>query len=140
MKDSLLTAGVFVTLIFTAIGVYNKCSCWSTWFPDHDQRYLSFPQEQFVFDIIRTRLEIEFPAVVGGCLSIELLIFFAVALRFRLGHRVLKQQDIDDILEEQPLYKRLLRRFRSGFKQVSTEEDHGQELREEAGRQENEPV
>ena len=97
-KDLLLTVGATVTLTYSAIGVFNNCDCWSKWLPDYRQRYISFPQEQIVFDDIKRRLSGEFAAVIAGALLIELMIFGIVKLVFRSGHRVLKQRDIDSLL------------------------------------------
>lgn len=88
-------------LTYTSVGIFNNCNCWTKWFPDHagSQRYLSFPQEQLVFDTIKRRLNYEFAIVTTVALGIELLIFFLVWVYFRRGHRVLKQRDMEDFLK-----------------------------------------
>lgn len=98
IKDLILTIGAITMLTFTSVGIFNNCNCWTKWFPDHagNQRYLSFPQEQLVFDTIKRRLNREFAIVTTVALGIELLTFFLVWLYFRRGHGVLKQRDIED--------------------------------------------
>lgn len=99
-KDFLLTSGAIIALTSSAIGVFNSCNCWTKWFPDHSggQRYLSFPEEQFVFDNIRRRLKYEFAIVTTVALGLELFIFVLVRLYFRRGSAVLLQRDLEAIL------------------------------------------
>lgn len=102
VKDLCLTAGAITMLTFTSVGIFNNCNCWTKWFPDHagSQRYLSFPEEQLVFDTIKRRLKYEFAIVTTVALGIELVIFFLVWVYFRRGHRVLKQRDMEDFLKQ----------------------------------------
>ena len=85
IKDLILTVGAITMLTYTALGIFNNCNCWTKWFPDHagNQRYLSFPQEQLVFDTIKRRLSREFAIITTVALGIELLTFFLVWLYFR---------------------------------------------------------
>lgn len=100
VKDFLLTSGAIIALTCSAIGVFNSCNCWTKWFPDHSggQRYLSFPEEQLVFDNIRRRLKYEFAIVTTVALGLELLIFVLVWLYFRHGSAVLSQRDLEAIV------------------------------------------
>lgn len=99
VKDFLLTSGAIIALTCSAIGVFNSCNCWTKWFPDESggQRYLSFPEEQFVFDNIRRRLKYEFAIVTTVALGLELFIFVLVWLYFRHGSAVLSQRDLEAI-------------------------------------------
>lgn len=100
-KDFVLTSGAIIALTCSAIGVFNSCNCWTKWFPDHSggQRYLSFPEEQFVFDNIRRRLTYEFAIVTTVALGLELFIFVLVLLYFRRGSAVLSQRDLEATLK-----------------------------------------
>lgn len=102
-KDFLLTSGAIIALTCSAIGVFNSCNCWTKWFPDHSsgQRYLSFPEEQLVFDDIRRRLKYEFAIVTTVALGLELFIFVLVRLYFRRGSAVLSQRDLETIFMSQ---------------------------------------
>lgn len=100
VKDFLLTSGAIIALTCSAIGVFNSCNCWTKWFPDQSggQRYLSFPEEQLVFDDIRRRLRYEFAIVTTVALGLELFIFVLVWLYFRHGSAVLSQRDLETML------------------------------------------
>lgn len=78
----------------------------------HFERYLSFPQEQFVFDKVKSRLRFDFPIAVGLCLLLEVVTFVGVVVHFRTGHRVLKQRDLDAVLEPKAGYEILRIRFK----------------------------
>jgi len=93
-------AGGIIVMTFVSIGLFNDCSCWSQWGTDHGDRYISFPQEQYVFDVIRYRLIWEFSSLVGGALALEAVLFIIVAIYFRKGYRVLRQDDIDKEIAE----------------------------------------
>ena len=93
--DFALVSGGIVVMTFVSVGLFNDCSCWSQWLTDHNDRYLSFPQEQYVFDTIRYRLRWEFSFVVGGALGLEAILFVFVAVYFWKGYRVLRQDDMD---------------------------------------------
>lgn len=98
-KDFLLTSGAIIALTFSSIGVFNSCNCWTKWFPGKSggKRYLSFPDEPFVFDTIRRRLKYEFAIVTTVALGLELSIFVLVRLYFRRGSAVLSQRDLEAI-------------------------------------------
>ena len=98
--DFALVAGGIVVMTFVSIGLFNDCSCWSQWGTDHNNRYISFPQEQYVFDTIRHRLIWEFSFIVGGALLLEAILFIFVAVYFWKGYRVLRQDDIDKEITE----------------------------------------
>lgn len=125
VKDLGLTAGAIVMLTFTSIGIFNNCNCWTKWFPDHagGLRYLSFPQEQLVFDTIKQRLQFEFAIVTTIALGIELLIFVMVWLYFQRGHRVLKQRDIEMIVSQADWRKKLWRNFKGHFARKEKKEE-----------------
>ena len=109
-KDILFTAGSWVMLTYTAIGVFNSCSCWSKFMREP---YISFPQEPFVFNLIRSRLANTFPLIVGGSLVLELSIFAIAHLVFSTAHRVLKQRDLEDAISadrSRHLLRRIFRR------------------------------
>ncbi|MCJ1398986.1 hypothetical protein MMC11_002188 [Xylographa trunciseda] len=99
--DFALVSGGIVVMTFVSIGLFNDCSCWSQWLTAHGDRYLSFPQEQYVFDTLRDRLTREFPIVVGGALALEAVLFVIMAVVFWKGYRVLRQDDIDTEIPEQ---------------------------------------
>ena len=116
VKDFLLTSGAVILLTFSALGILNSCNCWTKWWPFHSagKRYLSFPQEQFVFDTIKRKLSFDFAIATGIALGAELLIFFAVWVYFHHGYRVLSQRDIEDILSHenwQTRFKNCMRRI-----------------------------
>lgn len=111
VKDALLTAGTITMLAYTAVGVFNSCGCWSNWFPDFEKRYISFPQEPFVFHVIKHRLSTEYPAVIASALLIELIVFTIVTRLFHTGHQVLKQQDIDKVLASEGWWTKLKRKM-----------------------------
>lgn len=96
-KDFLFMSGIIVLLTFTALGIFNSCNCWTKWGPYLSQRYISFPQEQYVFDLIKRRLQTTFPAIVIFALLSQIFIFIAISIYFAEGHRVLKQRDIEDL-------------------------------------------
>ena len=98
--DFTLVAGSIIVMTFVSIGLFNDCACWSQWGTAHDDRYISFPQEQYVFDTIRHRLIWEFSFVVGGALGLEAILFIFVAVYFWKGYRVLRQDDIDKEIAE----------------------------------------
>ena len=93
--DFLLVAAGTIVITYVSKGLFNDCACWSQWGTDHDDRYISFPQEQYVFDTIRQRLIWEFSFVVGGALALEAILFIFVAIYFWKGYKVLRQDDID---------------------------------------------
>ncbi|MCJ1384674.1 hypothetical protein MMC17_007792 [Xylographa soralifera] len=99
--DFALVSGGIIVMTFVSIGLFNDCSCWSQWLTDHDDRYVSFPQEQYVFDTIRHRLIWEFSFVVGGALALEAVLFVIMAVVFWKGYRVLRQDDIDKEIPEE---------------------------------------
>lgn len=117
-KDFLLTSGAIIALTSSAIGVFNSCNCWTKWFPDNSggQRYLSFPEEQFVFDIIRRRLQYEFAIVTTVALGLELIIFILVWLYFRRGSAVLSQRDLEAIVMRGGWRKRFADAIRNLFR------------------------
>lgn len=129
VKDLGLTAGAIAMLTYTSIGIFNNCNCWTKWFPDHagSQRYLSFPQEQLVFDTIKRRLKYEFAIVTTVALGIELLIFVVVWLYFQRGHRVLKQRDIEMVVSQANWRKRLWKNFKSHFARKEKIKEEGSE-------------
>ena len=114
VKDLALTTGAITMLTYTSRGIFNSCNCWTKWYPDHSggQRYLSFPEEQYVFDTIKGRLQYEFWIVTVVAFGIELIIFFLVWLYFHRGHRVLKQRDIEAVLANEGRGKRMRKRVR----------------------------
>lgn len=113
-KDFIITVGMVATLTWTALGAFNKCECWSKW--PKSTGYISFLQDDYVFHIIRNRLNMEFPVIVGGALLFQIVLFVGVWFYFREGHRVLKQRDIDSVLHpEKSVRYRLWLRLRSFF-------------------------
>lgn len=99
VKDFLLASAAVVMLTVIACGRYTSCECWTRWLSWDHVQYLSFPQEQFMYDRIKHRLKWEFSAIVGGCFAFELIFFGYVAWIFRSGHRVLKQRDLDTVVD-----------------------------------------
>ena len=100
VKDIAFTFVAATTLTYTASGMFNSCDCWTKWWPTRSDRYLSFPQEQFVFDDIKGKLKGRFAYITVVALLLEIAIFAFVAFHFRDGHRLLKQRDIEDLLSE----------------------------------------
>ena len=98
VKDFIVMAGTVGVLTESALGMFNKCSCWSKWFPLQSTGYISFPQEQYIFDLIKSRLSTTFPIIVGCALGGQIVIFAIIAAYFRDGHRVLKQRNVDEVL------------------------------------------
>jgi hypothetical protein len=114
-KDLCLAVGAIVTLTYSAIGVFNSCSCWSKFLPDHAKRYISLPQEQFVFETIKRRMKGEFAYIIAGTLGIEFLIFLSLRFFFNTGHRVLMQRDMDKIVSLETWNTKLTQRFKRVF-------------------------
>ena len=117
-KDFLLTSGAIIALTSSAIGVFNSCICWTKWFPGQSggQRYLSFPEEQFVFDTIGRRLKYEFAIVTTVALGLELFIFVLVRLYFRRGTAVLSQRDLEAIVMKVSWRERFANGIRNLFR------------------------
>lgn len=115
-KDFLLTICALIALTSSAIGVFNSCNCWTQWFPGKSggQRYLSFPEEQFVFDTIRRRLKLEFASASTVALGLELFIFVLGRLYFRRGSTVLSQRDLEAIV----MRVSLRNRFADGIREL----------------------
>lgn len=99
VKDTLFVMSTVVVLTGSATGIFNSCGCWSKWFPRGETRYISFPQEDYIFTMIKNRLSWTFPIIVVGALASQVIIYIAVRFYFRKGHRVLKQRDIYKLLK-----------------------------------------
>lgn len=99
VKDLAIMVGTVTTLTYTALGVFNKCDCWSMWLPFNSVRYISFAQEPYVFQLIKYRLTYVFSSITLGAVLVQVIIFFVVMLWFWDGYTVLKQRDIDAVLE-----------------------------------------
>ena len=122
-KDFVLMSGTVTILTLSALGIFNKCECWCKW--PKSSGYISFLQDEDVFRLIKSRLETTFPTIVGCALLIEVVIFGFVWFHFRKGHRVLKQRDIDSVLESRnSIWNKLpsVRRNRRSIKRVTTVE------------------
>lgn len=96
-KDFILMAGTVGVLTESALGMFNKCLCWSKWFPLQSTGYISFPQEQYIFDLIKSQLSTTFPIIVSCALGGQIVIFAIIAAYFRDGYRVLKQRNVDEV-------------------------------------------
>ena len=99
VKDSFFFTATVLTLTGSATGIFNSCNCWSQWFPLGSTRYISFPQEDYIFRLIKHRLTWLFPVIVVLALASQVFIYAAVRWHFRRGHRVLEQRNIDEVLE-----------------------------------------
>lgn len=117
-KDFLLTSAAIIALTSSAVGVFNSCNCWTQWLPGKPggQRYLSFPEEQFVFDTIRGRLKYEFAIATTVALGLELFIFVLMRLYFRRGSAVLSQRDLEAIVMRVSWRKRFADGIRNLFR------------------------
>ena len=98
-KDSFFFTVTVLILTGSALGMFNSCNCWSRWFPLGSTGYISFPQEDYIFRLVKRRLSTIFVYIVVLALASQVLIYGAARYYFRKGHRVLKQRDIDEILE-----------------------------------------
>ena len=111
VKDCVSTCVIIVTLTWTATGAFNRCECWCKY--PTSSGFLSFPQDDFIFHIIKSRLQGLFPMIVSCSLLSQIAIFTWVWWHFREGLRVLKLRDVDSILEARNSYwNRFCRRFR----------------------------
>jgi hypothetical protein len=118
-KDFVLMAGTIVALTFTSLGVLNSCECWCKWrswsslWMGSSARYISFLQDDYIFQMIKGRLGSTFPGIVGLALGTQIVIFFSAWFHFRNGYRMLKQQDIDAVLNvlENSFWERMRRSF-----------------------------
>ena len=92
-KDIIFLGGTVTTLAFGAIGVYNKCTCWSKWLPT-STRYIYFLQDDHVFQLIKGRLRKEF--LIAMCAALFSQLFFVVVIwfSFRKAFHVLEQRDL----------------------------------------------
>ena len=97
VKDCVFTLAIIVTLTWSATGVFNRCECWCKY--PKSSGFLSFPQDDFIFQMIKSRLRKLFPMIVLGALFSQITIFAWVWWQSREGLRVLKLRDIDSILE-----------------------------------------
>ena len=111
VKDCLSTCVIIVTLTWSATGAFNSCECWCTY--PTSSGFLSFPQDEFIFQMIKSRLRELFPIIVTCALLSQVFIFAWVCWQFREGLRVLKLRDIDSVLEARNSYwNRLCRRLK----------------------------
>lgn len=106
------------TLTATAIGIFNKCECWCKW--PTSSGYISFLQDDFIFQLIKHRLELHFPIIIGCALSSQILMFVGFWIYFYEGHRVLKQRDMNSVLFQRSHWNQL----RSSFKQSIWDKAH----------------
>lgn len=116
MKDLLLCAGVVASFTLESIGIFNSCNCWTEWWSRGEPRYISFPQDQYVFDTLKRRMKIEFPATVASLLGFELLVFAILAAVLWDGHRVLKQRDLDAVLRPLEWYQKPIHNIEGYFR------------------------
>ena len=63
VKDFIIMVTTVVLLTFTALGIFNNCECWCKWPPSTG--YISFPQDDAVFSLIKHRLQTTYLAIVG---------------------------------------------------------------------------
>ena len=115
VKDIICFLVTIGGLTGTALGVFNNCECWSKW--PSSSGYISFLQDDLIFQGIKNRLRITFPIIIICTLSIETIIFMIVWMCFRKGLRVLKQRDIDSVLQSRDskwnnFWKSVFRYFR----------------------------
>lgn len=104
-RDFVFMGATIGTLTSTAIGIFNKCECWCKW--PTSSGYISFLQDDFIFQLIKHRLELHFPIIIGCALSSQILIFVGIWIYFYEGHRVLKQRDMDSILFQRSHWNKL---------------------------------
>lgn len=118
-KDFMLTCGTIILLTFTALGVFNNCNCWCKWtlgsLVSSKARYLSFPQQPYIFSTITYQLRHTFPIIVGFALLSQIILFVVIAIYFNEGYRVLKQRDIDAALKGPNFFCRTWRTWRRRF-------------------------
>lgn len=118
VKDFVFTTLTIVALTFTSLGVFNNCECWCKWLSwsslwmGSSARYISFLQDDYIFQMTKGRLGSTFPGIVGFALGTQIVIFFGAWFHFRNGYRMLKQQDIDAVLNpEESFLERMIRKF-----------------------------
>ena len=110
-KDLVSTCVIIVTLTWSSTGAFNSCECWCKY--PTSSGFLSFPQDEFIFKMIKSRLEKLFPIIVSCSLLSQIVIFAWVCWQFREGLRVLKLRDIDSVIEARNSYwNRLCERLR----------------------------
>jgi hypothetical protein len=110
-KDLIFMSGTIVTLTWSALGMFNKCECWCKW--PKSPGYISFPQDDYIFQMIKRRLQLHFPLIVSGALAYQVFVFGGVWCYFWKGYRMLKQRDIESVLESQnSFWKRFGRRVK----------------------------
>ena len=111
VKDCVFTCVIIVTLTWSATGAFNSCACWCKY--PTSSGFLSFPQDEFIFQMIKSRLRELFPIIVSSALLSQIFIFAWVCWQFREGLRVLKLRDIDSVLEARNSYwSRLCKRLK----------------------------
>ena len=111
VKDCVSTCVIIATLTWSATGAFNSCECWCKY--PTSSGFLSFPQDEDIFKMIKSRLAKLFPIIVSCALLSQIFIFAWVCWQFREGLRVLKLRDIDSVLEAHNSYwNRLCRRLK----------------------------
>ena len=91
IKDLLITiATVGGGIIVTAIGVFNRCVCYTNW----GKTGLALPQRPDLAELLNYRLEHAYPAILFTSIGIELLLIpLFICLRYRYALRVFIQRD-----------------------------------------------
>ena len=88
-KDLAVTLITILYILFTILGCLNKCSCWMS-----DTTGLVLPQQPDVDEVLRHRLNVDYPAFIFSGIAIELLIVpFCVWLQYSDALRVFVQRD-----------------------------------------------
>lgn len=89
IKDVAATLVTIVYTLFTILGSLNRCSCWMS-----DTTGLVLPQQPDVDEILRHRLNVDYPAFIFSGIAIELLVVpFCVWFKYSDALRVFVQRD-----------------------------------------------
>ncbi len=89
IKDLAATLVTIMFTLFTILGSLNKCSCWMS-----DTAGLVLPQQPNIDEILRHRLNVDYPAFIFSGIAIELLVVpFCVWFMYSDALRVFVQRD-----------------------------------------------
>lgn len=117
VKDFVFMVLTIVAQTYSSLGVFNNCECWCKWLSwsswmGSSTRYISFLQDDYIFQMTKSRLGSTFPGIVGLALVTQIVIFLGAWFHFRNGYRMLKQQDIDAVLNTQGSFlEKMIRKF-----------------------------
>jgi hypothetical protein len=91
-KDIFMTAATMGGIIFTQIGVFNQCACYTLW----GRTGLALPEIPAVSKTLFWRINTSYPAIAFLCVGFQLVVVPSLLLRqYGLAVRVFLQRDDD---------------------------------------------